>query len=70
MENPTEKTSSSIPSIDERDLILSMRKLDVIKELGFVLFLNKFYLFIYFSFLEKNKINYKVFKLISIKILI
>jgi hypothetical protein len=38
MENPTEKTSSSIPSIDERDLILSMRKLDVIKELGFVLF--------------------------------
>jgi len=31
MENPTEKT---LPSIDERDLILSMRKLDLIKELG------------------------------------
>jgi hypothetical protein len=34
MENPTEKTRSSTPSIDERDIILSMRKLDVIKELG------------------------------------
>ena len=37
MENPTEKTPSSTPSIDERDLILSMRKLDLIKELGFVI---------------------------------
>ncbi|CAF1171023.1 unnamed protein product [Rotaria sordida] len=34
MENPTEKTPSSTSSIDERDLVLSMRKLDVIKELG------------------------------------
>ncbi len=33
MANSTEKTSSST---DERDLILSMRKLDLIKELGFV----------------------------------
>jgi len=31
MENPTEKASSSF---DERDLVLSMRKLDIIKELG------------------------------------
>jgi len=35
MENPREKTS---PTTDERDLILSMRKLDFIKELGFVIF--------------------------------
>jgi len=35
MDNPTEKTPSLV---DERDLILSMRKLDFIKELGFVVF--------------------------------
>lgn len=35
MENPKEKTP---PTTDERDLILSMRKLDLIKELGFVNF--------------------------------
>jgi hypothetical protein len=35
MDNPTEKTTSLV---DERDLILSMRKLDFIKELGFVVF--------------------------------
>ncbi|CAF1560958.1 unnamed protein product [Rotaria magnacalcarata] len=34
MENPTEKTPSSSSSIDERDLVVSMRKLDLIKELG------------------------------------
>lgn len=36
MENSTEKTSltSSTNSVDERDLILSMKKLDLIKELG------------------------------------
>jgi len=37
MENTSgvsEKTPSSTPSIDERDLVMSMRKLDVIKELG------------------------------------
>ncbi|CAF2698752.1 unnamed protein product [Rotaria sp. Silwood2] len=34
MENLTEKTPSSTSSIDERDLVLSMRKLDLIKELG------------------------------------
>jgi len=34
MANSTDKTSSST---DERDLILSMRKLDLIKELGFVI---------------------------------
>jgi hypothetical protein len=37
MENPTEKVPSSTSSIDERDLILSIRKLDLIKELGFVI---------------------------------
>lgn len=37
MENSTEKTSSSMPSTDERDLVQSMRKLDLIKELGWVL---------------------------------
>ncbi len=40
MENTSgisEKTPSSTPSIDERDLVMSMRKLDLIKELGFVL---------------------------------
>ena len=39
MENTSamsEKTPSSTPSIDERDLVMSMRKLDLIKELGFV----------------------------------
>jgi hypothetical protein len=39
MENSSginEKTPSSTPSIDERDLVMSMRKLDLIKELGFV----------------------------------
>ncbi|CAF0778809.1 unnamed protein product [Adineta steineri] len=30
----TEKTPSSTPSIDEKDLVMSMRKLDLIKELG------------------------------------
>ncbi len=35
MDNLTEKTTSLV---DERDLILSMRKLDFIKELGFVVF--------------------------------
>jgi hypothetical protein len=42
MENTSgisEKTSSSTPSIDERDLVISMRKLDLIKELGFVMIL-------------------------------
>jgi hypothetical protein len=37
MENTSatsEKTPSSTPSIDERDLVMSMRKLDLIKELG------------------------------------
>jgi len=37
MENSSttnEKTPSSTPSIDERDLVMSMRKLDLIKELG------------------------------------
>lgn len=34
MENSTEKLSSSASSLDERDLILSMKKLDLIKELG------------------------------------
>jgi len=37
MENTSgisEKTPSSTPSIDERDLVISMRKLDLIKELG------------------------------------
>jgi hypothetical protein len=40
MENTSgisEKTPSSTPSIDERDLVMSMRKLDLIKELGFVM---------------------------------
>lgn len=39
MENSSttnEKTPSSTPSIDERDLVMSMRKLDLIKELGLV----------------------------------
>ncbi|CAF1015918.1 unnamed protein product [Adineta steineri] len=34
MENLPEKTVSITPALDERDLILSMRKLDLIKELG------------------------------------
>lgn len=39
MENTSgtsEKTPSSTPSIDEKDLVTSMRKLDLIKELGYV----------------------------------
>jgi hypothetical protein len=43
MENTSgtsEKTPSSTPSIDEKDLVLSMRKLDLIKELGFVMIHN------------------------------
>jgi hypothetical protein len=74
MENTSgisEKTRSSTPSIDERDLVMSMRKLDLIKELGFVMN-NKFekknnnlYILI-----EKNKVNFNVFKIIYNKILI
>ena len=61
MEHPTDKTSSST---DERDLIVSMRKLDLIKELGFV-FWNFVQIEIYhFSFPEKNKLNYNVYNLI------
>jgi hypothetical protein len=41
MENTSEisdKTSlSTTSSIDEKDLVMSMRKLDLIKELGFVI---------------------------------
>jgi hypothetical protein len=43
MENTSatsEKAPSSTPSIDERDLVMSMRKLDLIKELGFVSYEN------------------------------
>lgn len=43
MENTSgisEKTPSSTPSTDERDLVMSMRKLDIIKELGFVIINN------------------------------
>jgi len=43
MENTSgisEETPSSTPSIDEKDLVVSMRKLDLIKELGFVMINN------------------------------
>ena len=39
MENTSatsEKASSSMSAIDEKDLVTSMRKLELIKELGFV----------------------------------
>jgi len=52
MENTSgisEKTPSSTPSIDERDLVMSMRKLDLIKELGFVMN-NKLQKIIFFVF--------------------
>jgi hypothetical protein len=70
MENPSDKNPSSTPSVDERDLILSMRKLDLIKELGFVIFNVLSMYLLFFSFTEKNKLSYNVFNLISIKILI
>jgi hypothetical protein len=68
MENPSDKNPSSTPSVDERDLILSMRKLDLIKELGFVIFNVLSMYLLFFSFTEKNKLSYNVFNLISIKI--
>lgn len=55
MENTSgisEKTPSSTPSIDERDLVMSMRKLDLIKELGYVLI---YIILKYFVFLVQRK---------------
>ena len=52
MENPsgiTEKTPSSTTSIDERDLVMSMRKLDIIKELGYVIMNNLYNTFLNFN---------------------
>jgi membrane-anchored glycerophosphoryl diester phosphodiesterase (GDPDase) len=56
MENPREKTPSAV---DERDLILSMRKLDVIKELGFVIlhFFELIYLLFSFSREKQNQLQ-------------
>jgi hypothetical protein len=56
MENPREKTP---PVVDERDLILSMRKLDVIKELGFVIlhFFELIYLLFSFSREKQNQLQ-------------
>ena len=63
------KTPSSTSSIDEKDLVSSMRKLDLIKELGFVIInhLQNKLLIIYF--IGKNRINFNVFKIIYNKIL-
>jgi hypothetical protein len=37
MENPSATNEKTPSSTDERDLVISMRKLDLIKELGFVI---------------------------------
>ena len=66
MENQTEKASTTTSAVEERDLIVLMRKLDLVKELGFVVFFLNHYESTYrWLFLkEKNKLNYNVFNLI------
>ncbi len=56
MDNPTEKTTSLV---DERDLILSMRKLDFIKELGFVVFkwISRSVFFFYWNREKQNQLQ-------------
>ena len=59
MENSTDKTRSSTSLVDERDLILSMRKLDLIKQLGSAI-LNEFNINIvdYFNREKQNQLQY------------